>query len=39
MVDVAAYDYDFSSSMADGGVGVTLIFTEQPGPEVTGAVN
>ena len=30
MVDVAAYDYDFSSSMADGSVGFTLVLTQQP---------
>ena len=37
MVDIATYDYDFSSSMADGSVGITLIFTQQP--EVALAVN
>ena len=30
MIDVATYDYDFSSSLADGSVGITLIFTQQP---------
>ena len=36
MIDVATYDYDFSSSMADGSVGITLIFTQQPEVAVSG---
>lgn len=30
MVDVAAYDYDFSSSLADGTVGFSLVLSQQP---------